>query len=325
MVEQKQILIGVAIFFIFLALYMLGKNVSENLTVPKNAKATGQVACSVKTCGTTGTHYRDVGCFDPTGKVRVADSVCTDPKPLASDSCSTPACLPWTSGNWDQSCPACGPTNVTQTRPVTCSGPDQLNDCDQNLKPNTTQSCNNPICTAWVQPVFPPCPSCGPNPTISDWAATTNAYCPPGKTCDPSKQPSNTMVCSNIKACGSWSAPVFDNCPSCGPDPTVTLNAKTPSVCPTGVVCSDPMPPQQKTCSGVLPCGTWSAPTFDPCPVCGPNSSVQLTAKTQSVCPTGTYCDPTLQPSNTQTCNNIPSCQWRYGAWADSQSNIVPL
>lgn len=217
MIEQKQILIGAIIFFAILALYMYGNNVSENLSVPKNVKATGQEVCSAKTCGTTGTRYRDVGCFDPSGKFRMPDGACTGTKPDSEAECSTPACIPWeASANWAPSCPVCGPENVTQTRNVSCPGPDQLNDCNQNPystdnpfgKPSSTQSCNNPVCTDWIQPTFEDCPLCGLEETKTLYA-TSEARCPDGQTCDPRSKPSNMKPCVDIPKCdwryGNWS------------------------------------------------------------------------------------------------------------------------
>lgn len=108
-------------------------------------------ACSATACGTSGTQTRSVQCVEDDSVV-VDDSLCAQPKPATSRSCSAPACgasYAWDIGAFGAcSATACG-TSGTQTRSVRClqNGSTVVSDsnCPQP-KPDTTQPCNAPAC-----------------------------------------------------------------------------------------------------------------------------------------------------------------------------------
>ena len=111
-------------------------------------------ACSVSTCGQTGTQLRGVSCLR-NDNVVVAESYCSSAgtKPSTSQGCSTPACTAtytysWEIGAWGAcSVTACGLTG-TQSRSVICKRDDGVTASDANCgsKPDVTQSCSTPRC-----------------------------------------------------------------------------------------------------------------------------------------------------------------------------------
>lgn len=111
-------------------------------------------ACSVTTCGQTGTQLRGVSCLR-NDNVVVAESYCSSAgaKPATSQSCSTPACVgsytySWEIGPWGAcSVTACGLTG-TQSRSIVCKRNDGMivSDANCGTKPSVSQSCSTPSC-----------------------------------------------------------------------------------------------------------------------------------------------------------------------------------
>lgn len=111
-------------------------------------------ACSVTTCGQTGTQLRGVSCVRSDSAV-VAESFCSGAgaKPATSQSCSATACpvnytYSWQIGAWGAcSVTACGQTG-TQSRSVICKRNDGVTAADASCgsKPAVSQACSTPSC-----------------------------------------------------------------------------------------------------------------------------------------------------------------------------------
>lgn len=119
-------------------------------------------------CG--GTREREVTCQSTSSGAFVADSNCTETKPISSEACPNNCpeeTFGWVPGQWDRSC-ACGVEEIN--RPVECRSsttgivqPDSF--CEENEKPPETQTCPQDTCNYtynWVEGSWSTCSkTCG--------------------------------------------------------------------------------------------------------------------------------------------------------------------
>jgi hypothetical protein len=144
---------------------------------------------SCPVCG-GGTSTRTVYCMKSDGTI-VADSLCTGTKPIASQSCNTPACTVyhWEYGTWGSCSVSCG--TGTQSRSATCkdSNDNIVADsyCSGISKGTTIQYCNTQTCItySWVTGGWSSCTkTCGGGTQSrsvicmrSDGITSVDSYC----------------------------------------------------------------------------------------------------------------------------------------------------
>lgn len=98
-----------------------------------------------------GTQQRTVECVAKEGGQPVDESACAGERPAGERACScssnavAAAASGWRTGPWGHCSKSCG--GGTQARRVACSS----NDCDDQDKPPTYQTCNHHACPSWSQ------------------------------------------------------------------------------------------------------------------------------------------------------------------------------
>lgn len=173
------------------------------------------------------------------------------------------------------------------------------------------------------------CPSCGPENVSQTRTVTCSSSNPddcyqnPQSIDNPLGKPSETRSCDTPKCHSDWIPPTFEDCPSCGPEETKILYARSEAKCPEGTIC-DGIKPKDTFVCGVddnrpIPrCPDWVVGNWSDCPTCGPPD----TRQTRSVeCSSGNLsdCNSILPiPDSWRNCD-IPVCpDWVVGDWNSS-------
>lgn len=285
----------------------------------------------------------------------VSDSFCANAgsKPASSRtlSCSADPCETgqWVTSAWDPAtCPACGDSDVTRQRSVTCQdseGKILAASACEGTKPGTTSVCNLDPCSdsyEWYTGTWSmSCPTC----TTVSLTRSRSVYCRnksnqetvSDSLCTGSK-PSTSSTCP-VRLCdtATWVAEPFEECTFCAETASTTTLSREVTCVKDGITV------QNSECEGIeKPAETfeceinrcyWSVGDYSPakCPTCSENGETVarvrnvhcMVANGGEVIVSSSYCT-AIYPSTpiSSTVCNIPSCSvgdWETGAWVPSQ------
>ncbi|KAJ8019731.1 A disintegrin and metalloproteinase with thrombospondin motifs 20 [Holothuria leucospilota] len=281
-----------------------------------NWNAGGFGSCDA-TCG-EGMETQTVTCRQ--GDMVVDDSMCdAATKPPTEQPCNVGDCV-WSTGSFGPCSVTCG--TGTQTRTVECTNnngvvPDV--NCDADSKPDTTQSCEGPICPDWsIDVPFGDCDA-----TCGEGMETQTVTCRQGdmvvddSMCDAATKPPTEQPC-NVGDC-VWSTGSFGPCSvTCGTGTqTRTVECTNDNGVVPDVNCdADSKPDTTQSCEGPI-CPDWSidVPFGDCDATCGEGMETQtVTCRQGDMVVDDSMCDAATKPPTEQPCN-VGDCVWSTGSF----------
>ena len=268
--------------------------------IPCPEWSVGQWSVCSKSCD-SGEQLRTVTC-----KNRHVGKCQENTKPNNNQSCNDISCPKWSVGQWSECSKSCN--GGKKTRNVTCEN-SHVGKCPENIKPNTSQPCNDIPCPEWSVSRWSKCSKSCADGKKSRTVTCKNSHV--GK-CPENTKPNSNQSCNDIP-CPEWSVGLWSVCSkSCDggkQSRTVTCKNRHVGKCPENT-----KPNTNQSCNDI-PCPEWSVSQWSECSKScnGGTQTRNVTCKNSRVgkCPENT------KPNTNESCNDIPCPKWSVGQWSE--------